>query len=136
MIELILFIVLGLVILVLFEWRERKRAASSRKGEEVAPDPVLANGECCGQHLVCERDTVLKMTTEIVYYDDEELDALAGKDPSTYTSDDVHQIDEVFRSLKETDIAGWARSLQMRDIELPPDIREEALLILREQRAH
>ena len=34
--------------------------------------------ECCGRHLVCERDSLLAgVSKKIEYYDDEELDALS-----------------------------------------------------------
>ena len=38
-------------------------------------------------------------------------------------------------SLSEKDVPGWCRSLQLRGIELPEDVREEALLIVKERRA-
>ena len=40
--------------------------------------------ECCGRHLVCERDSLLAgVSKTIEYYDDEELDAWKGIDPRT-----------------------------------------------------
>lgn len=131
MIPLILFVALGLVILVLFELRARKQA---RNGEDTAPAPT-SDGECCGQHLVCERDTLLQKTDTIEYYDDEELDALAGIAPEDYTAAQVEEIEQVFETLQEKDVAGWVRSLQLRNIALPESVREEALLVVRERRA-
>lgn len=135
MIEVIAFIGLGIVILVLFEWRERRRKGKtspppSPQEREIKND----SGECCGTHLVCERDTIQQMQTEIVYYDDEELDALADRDPKTYTEQEITQLEEVFRSLREEDIRGWVKSLQLRRIALTDELKEEALFILREQR--
>lgn len=135
MIEVIAFIGLGIVILVLFEWRERRRKGKtsphpSPQEREIKND----SGECCGTHLVCERDTIQQMQTEIVYYDDEELDALADRDPKTYTEQEITQLEEVFRSLREEDIRGWVKSLQLRRIALTDELKEEALLILREMR--
>lgn len=145
MIPLILFIVLGLVVLVATEWHERSKrkaaasgaegAAASGAGETVASEQANERPEgCCGEHLVCERETLLQTNAEIVYYDDEELDALAGIAPEEYTPEQQEALRSVFRSLQESDVAGWCRSVQMRDIALPPDIREEALLIVRERR--
>ena len=135
MIEVIAFIGLGIVILVLFEWRERRRKGKtsphpSPQEREIKND----SGECCGTHLVCERDTIQQMQTEIVYYDDEELDALADRDPKTYTEQEITQLEEVFRSLREEDIRGWVKSLQLRRIALTDELKEEALLILVESR--
>lgn len=130
MIPLILFIALGLLILVAFEWRVRKAKKTNQ------PEPVAqpSDGECCGQHLVCERESLLQTNANIEYYDDEELDALADIAPQNYTREQYQAIRDVFDSLKEKDVPGWCRSIQLRHIELPQDIREEALLIVRERR--
>ncbi len=130
MIELTLFILLGIVILVLFEVRERKNA----KADTPAPPKPAADGECCGQHLVCERETLLQTNAKIEYYDDEELDALAGIPAEQYTAAQAQQIEQVFSTLQEQDVAGWVRSMQLRNIALPETVREEALLIVRERR--
>lgn len=89
---------------------------------------------CCGAHLVCEQDTLLLATDEVIYYDDEELDVLADRDPSDYTEQEYEQIAYVLHTLMDSDIVGWCRSLQLRHIELPSDLRDEALIIVREQR--
>lgn len=90
--------------------------------------------ECCGAHLVCERETLLQSNAEVVYYDDEELDALAGMDPSEYTEQQCAEIRYVFETLLSKDVAGWCRSMQLRNIQLPADIREEALFVVQERR--
>ena len=43
-------------------------------------------------------------------------------------------IREVFNTLHAKDVPGWVRSIQLRNIQLPLDIREEALLIVVERR--
>ena len=133
MIPLILFIALGLVILVAFELRARKKSGEI-EGKMSSAASKSADGECCGQHLVCERETLLQTNAKIEYYDDEELDSLADLDPQNYTREQYQAIREVFDSLKEKDVPGWCRSIQLRNIQLPQDIREEALLIVRERR--
>lgn len=90
--------------------------------------------ECCGAHLVCERETLLQTNAEVVYYDDEELDRLAGKPATEYNDEERQEIRYVFETLLTKDVAGWCRSIQLRNIELPEDVREEALLIVRERR--
>ncbi len=137
MLELFLFIALGLLILVLFELRARKQ----RKNEESSNLPISESsnssapaGECCGQHLVCERETLLQTNAQIEYFDDEELDALAGIAPENYTKQQHEDLRAVFNTLLEKDVPAWCRSLQLRNIQLPSDIREEALLICRERR--
>lgn len=137
MVELILFVALGLGILIAFEIRARKHpkgaAASSPEAERLKGREAVSDG-CCGAHLVCERETLLQTNAEVIYYDDEELDELAGIEPNEYTVKQHDTIAEVFHTLQEKDVPGWCRSLQLRHIELPLDIREEALLIVQERR--
>ena len=139
MIPLILFILLGLVILVLFEWRARKE--DQEQNEQIPSDSSIKSQEtddsgCCGQHLVCERETLLQTNAEIIYYDDEELDTLAGIPATEYTEEQRKMIREVFQTMQEKDVPGWVRSLQLRNIQLPMDVREEALFIVVERRKH
>ena len=91
--------------------------------------------ECCGAHEVCDKDSLLNADAVIVYYDDEELDALRGVNPGTFTPAQEKQMADIFYTLRESDVAGWLRSLQLRGIELPAGLKEEALLIVRERRA-
>jgi len=124
---------MAVTILVLFEVRARKEAKEN-VNENVNANQSSDDSGCCGQHLVCERETLLQTNAEIIYYDDEELDALAGIAPEDYTQEQAEQIREVFRTMQEKDVPGWVRSLQLRNIQLPLDVREEALLIVRERR--
>lgn len=132
MIPLLLFIALAVLVLVAFEWRARQESRSSN--ESHTPNPPLQDEGCCGMHLVCERETLLQTNAEIIYYDDEELDALSGIDPQLYSSEQHALLRHVFDTLLEKDVPGWVRSLQLRNIQLPQDIREEALLIVQERR--
>lgn len=92
--------------------------------------------ECCGQHAVCERDSLLAAVSQkIEYYDDEELDAFAGRDPESYTPAESEQFRDVLLTLLPDDIAGWARSVQLRGIALPVDVRDELIMMISEARA-
>lgn len=93
------------------------------------------DGVCCGMHITCEKDSLsTAASTEIVYYDDEELDDYAGRAPESYTREETEQFRDILLTLLPTDIAGWARSLQLRNIALPPEVSDELLLIVREAR--
>lgn len=104
------------------------------KMQKKREEDIEIPSDCCGAHAVCERDRLLVSTNEIIYFDDEELDALSGIDAVNYTSQQIKEISEVFYSLRESDVAGWLRSLQLRNIELPESIKEEALLVVSERR--
>ena len=138
MIPLILFVCLGIAILIIFEIRARKAAHSEQSERPIAnseaSDSRNEDDGCCGEHLVCERETLLQTNAKVEYYDDEELDQLTGIAAEDYTDEQYQMIREVFNTLKASDVPGWVRSIQLRNIQLPLDIREEALLIVVERR--
>ena len=146
---LILFVALGIAILIIFEVRARKQQkTNSEQSEASNSQSPIANSEasnsreaasdpddgCCGEHLVCERETLLQTNAKVEYYDDEELDTLIGIPAEDYTEEQYQMIREVFNTLQAKDVPGWVRSIQLRNIQLPLDIREEALLIVVERR--
>ena len=90
--------------------------------------------ECCGMHAVCEKDLLSPVSDEYEYYDDEELDAYRGRGAESYTDEEVEQFRDVLLTLRPNDVAGWSRSMQLRGIELPTEVREELLMIVGEQR--
>lgn len=91
---------------------------------------------CCGMHITCEKDSLsTAASTEIIYYDDEELDIYATRSGNDYTDAETEQFRDILLSLLPSDIAGWARSLQLRHIPLPPAVTDELILIVSEARA-
>ncbi|MDR1542962.1 MAG: phospholipase [Prevotellaceae bacterium] len=88
--------------------------------------------ECCGVHEVCERNRLLTTTNKIVYFDDEELDILMHKNPENFTKKELEMLQEVIFSLKKSDILGWLHSLELRNIELPIFLKEQAMFIFTE----
>lgn len=72
--------------------------------------------------------------TEIVYYNDEELDAYRGVAADAYDDKGLAEFSEVFYTLRPDDMTGWLNSLRLRQIELPLALRDEALLIVSERR--
>ena len=59
---------------------------SERRTPNNTPDdaeaaPAVEEEGCCGMHITCEKDSLATLSTEIIYYDDEELDAYRGIAP-------------------------------------------------------
>lgn len=136
-------IVLTGVFLRLHEERYRRREASRKAAEETPAEETPAQPEatddeaCCGMHITCERDSLLAaVSPDIVYYDDEELDRFAGRDAESYDDAEIDEIRDVLLTMQPDDIAGWARSLQLRRIALPTAVRDELLMIVAEERAN
>lgn len=69
------------------------------------------------------------------YYDDEELDKYIGIAPEDYTLEQEDEFRDVFYTMQDTDVAGWVRSLQLRGIALPDNIKDEIFLIIGERRS-
>ncbi len=102
---------------------------------DAMPEPVLVDSECCGQHEVCEKESLLAaVSKQIEYYDDEELDRYIGTSPDAYTPEQADEFRDVFYTMRDEDVAGWVRSLQLRGIALPDDIKDEVFLIVGERR--
>ena len=105
------------------------------KAKTETEKPILPDAECCGQHEVCERESLLSaVSKEVEYYDDEALDRFRGRAPEDYTEQETEEFQDVLYTMKEEEVAGWARSLQLRGIQMPEEVREEVILIVEERR--
>ena len=108
------------------------------RGElEEAPPVVTVDSECCGQHQICEKASLLAaVSKQIEYYDDEELDRFKGRPSDGYSEEEIEEFRDILYSMQEVDVAGWSRSLQLRGIELPDELKDELFLIVGERRFH
>ncbi len=131
-------VALGVVAAILGYFRNRKLQRMLERGEiSEIPEPREIPEECCGQHEVCERDSLLAaVSKQIEYYDDEELDRFRGVEPGDYPDEAVDEFREVLYTLREVEVAGWLRSLQLRGVNLPDELKDEAFLIVGERRTH
>ena len=82
---------------------------------------------CCGLHAVCEKG--LSPDGKAVYFDDEELDRFAGREPDSYTTDEINEFREVLYTLGATEVYAWGSALTQRDIALPLDLRDEWVML-------
>ena len=132
-VALIALTVVAMVIGKIYYHRINKKIARGELTE--VPDIVEADVECCGQHETCEKDSLLAAVSKgIEYYNDEELDRFRGRYSDEYTEDEVEEFREVMLTCKDDEVAGWCRSLQLRGIELPDDLKDELFLIIGERR--
>ena len=124
---IIILVLFGLILMLTTYFSRRKKTGET----EIT---INEDGECCGAHEVCDRESLLSADGSIEYFDDENLDVLADVQPDKFTEDQLNQLSEVFYTLRESDVAAWLRSLQIRRIQLPLELREQALLIVSERR--
>jgi len=64
------------------------------------------------------------------------LDRFQGVEASDYDDEAVEEFREILYTLKEIEVAGWLRSLQLRGVNLPDALKDEAFLIVGERRTH
>lgn len=96
----------------------------------------VGGGSCCGQHAVCEKDSLLSaMQKDIEYFADEELDRFRGTSAEAYTEEEEEEFRAVLTTMREDEVPAWVRSLQLRSIEIPAGLRDEVLLIVGDLRS-
>lgn len=130
-------VVLGIVAFVAGFLREKKLKRQLERGEIVDLPSIkqVEDMECCGQHETCEKESLLAaISKQIEYYNDEELDRFRGRGSDAYSSDEIEEFREVLYTMKEDEVAGWVRSLQLRAVELPDELKDEVFLIVGERR--
>ena len=131
-------------------WRREAKFNGGEKGDNEIPESTTVDDkkvsseeissessegeECCGLHLVCEKDSLSPMSDEILYYDDEELDRFIGRPADSYSAEETEEFRDVLMTLRPEDVPGWARSITQRRLELPSDVRDELLILVNEQR--
>ena len=86
---------------------------------------------CCGLHEVCEKDALRwGAVPDVDYYEDEELDRFRGR--TAYSGEEIEEFREVLYTMRTDEVAGWVRSLQLRQISLPDELKDEVFLIVGE----
>lgn len=138
MVYLIISLCLLALVAMLAGWlRNRKLQKQLERGEitELPSIKDVEDMECCGQHETCEKDSLLAAVSKNVeYYNDEELDRFRGRTSDGYSEAETEEFREVLYTMKEVEVAGWVRSLQLRAVELPDGVKDEVFLIVGERR--
>lgn len=130
-------ILIGVVAMIAGFFRNRTLQRKLDKGEikELPSIQQINDMECCGQHEVCEKESLLAaVSKEIEYYNDEELDRFKGVDASAFDQTAEEEFREVLYTMRDDEVAGWVRSLQLRGISLPEGVRDEVLMIIADRR--
>ena len=85
-----------------------------KKGEEETP--LIVNDSCS--------------TKEIEYYDDEELDRFRGRLSEDYTDEEAEAFAEVMLTMRPDEVKGWNRSLILRGINMPNQIKDDFIALV------
>lgn len=132
---LVVTVIIGLALWLSdrFYFRKKFPEESSEKIENKASTD---DEECCGMHDVCEKTSLAIVTDEYQYYDDEELDIYKGRSSDQYSLKEIEEFRDVLLTLRPDDVSGWAKSISLRGIELPTEVRDELLMIVEELRVN
>lgn len=125
------FIILGITALVgIILYLTRGKADTSTDGSIGTQSPQSQEEKspevCCGRHAVCEKGL---LTAEELYYNDEELDRYTGREPESYTEDEIEEFREVLYTLRPDEVYAWGMALTQRNIPLPLPLRDEWIMI-------
>ena len=108
----------------------------SRKTEDNGPDVVQADAASCatcnGEDERCEQECMLEAAVKpIEYYDDEELDQYRGRPSDGYTDSEAEEFADVLYTMKPEEVKGWNRSLILRQINLPNQLKDEVIMMMK-----
>jgi len=111
----------------------------SRRNSNESDIIVPASGDCAtcsGIDESCEQTRMMEAATkEVEYYDDEELDKYRGRDSADYTDSEAEEFAEVFYTMRPSDVQGWNRSLILRQINLPNQLKDEVIMVINDARS-
>lgn len=131
----------GIALLALRHYSRKDESAGKEKSTPTSAPATRKSGgsspSCptdsagCGVSCFCDEATLKRaVTTEAEYFDDEELDRYKGIGSDDYTEQQTEEFNEVLTTLKPTEVGDWLRSLQLRGIELPSSLKDEALMLM------
>lgn len=104
---------------------------TNRNREE---SPIVQTDSCAtcnGENDKCEQECMMEAATKpIEYFDDEELDAFKGRSSDSYTDEEVEQFSYVLNTMPQEEIKDWCRSLHLRGIEIPDQLKDEVYMMM------
>ncbi len=130
MIVLIILVLAVAIVAIIATRAERRFNAGKQADGHVEEEKTEPMEECCGAHEICEADLLKKMSQEIVYFEDEELDKYKNYEDDDYNDEQIDEFREVLYSLKPNEIEDWVRSLDLREIEMPSIIKSELVFMM------
>lgn len=124
---LVLSLIAAGVLIALFRHRYTIAPQDEQRQEAALSDC----SSCSGGSEKCEQECMMEAAVkEIEYFDDEELDAYKGRRSDSYTDEEAEQFAEVLYTMKAEEVAEWNRSLILRGINLPDQVKDEVMCFL------
>ena len=122
----IALIALGVIAAILGLLSHNKDGSS-----DVISNSTATCATCNGNDPRCEQECMMEAATKpIEYFDDEELDKFKERQSDSYTDDEAEMFREVLYTMKTEEVKDWCRSLTLRHVSLPDQIKDEVMLII------
>lgn len=103
----------------------------THKGEDAPIVTKQTCATCTGDNDQCEQKCMMEAATrDIDYYEDEELDQYQGRASDSYTDEEAEQFRTVLETMRPEEVKGWNRSLILRHVNMPDQIKEEAMILM------
>ncbi len=103
------------------------RSAMHEERIDVAP----TCDTCDGSNAKCEQECMMEAAVkDIEYFDDEELDAFRGRPSEDYSDDEAEAFREVLYTMRPEEVKDWNRSLILRGINMPNQLKDEVIMML------
>ena len=132
------YIICAVVLLLMFvlywldRWNKTHRNGTGNASPEQQEPPVPA-GECCGKHVVCEKQKLAEARLcSAQYFDDEDLDRYKGRRSDNYNDKEVEEFRYIMYTMQQNEVREWMECLQAREIELPDELKEECYSMMNE----
>lgn len=122
----IALIALGVIAAILGLLSHNKDGSS-----DVISNSTATCATCNGNDPRCEQECMMEAATKsIEYFDDEELDKFKERQSDSYTDDEAEMFREVLYTMKTEEVKDWCRSLTLRRVNLPDQVKDEVMLII------
>ncbi len=104
-----------------------------RGGEAPAKEEKAVKQDCAscsaGAGKCLQECAIEAAVADIEYFDDEELDRFRGRQSDGYTDDEAAEFAEVMYTMRPEEVKDWLRSLRLRGVSLPDQLKDEAYML-------
>lgn len=122
---LVFLLVAAVVCLAVYIRRNPYDEIPVKKGGENCEDDCTTCMDVCASSKISAAQMAAQK-----YFDDEELDALAGIKGEDYSDEQTELFRNVLESLQPDEVVEWTESLRRREIELPVSLKDEVVMMI------
>ncbi len=111
-------------------------AARRFLGANSVSAPTDSCSSCTSDGGKCAHDCMVEAAVKPVeYYDDEDLDTYQGRPSDGYTDTEAEEFRYVLYTMRPDEAEGWSRSLSVRGINVPDQLKDELMMLIADTRS-